>query len=351
MSILGHRGARTRPTRPEPARAGAGRTSVVGMTTASRQIVLRFLAAPTDVGRSGDQVHTGRILEWIDKAAYAQAAAWSGGYAVTVYVGNVRFARPITSGQLVEVTARLVHTGSSSMHIQCDVRAADPVSAEYRHCAECLVVFVSMRDGRPAPVPEWVPESSLEQHESDEAVMRIGLRADIEAAMAEQSYTDATEAAHSTLRFMASPTDVNWGGNVHGGTVMRWIDDAANLCATQWAGTPCTSVYAGGVRFYRPIHIGHVVEVDARLIHTGESTMHVSVHVHSGEPTSPERTLTTHCLTVCASLGLDGAPAPVRQWVPELDEDVALDAHARQLIGLRARGSRTEGRPAGNPPR
>ncbi|HHX85520.1 MAG TPA: acyl-CoA thioesterase [Actinomycetales bacterium] len=313
------------------------------MTTSPRQTVLRFLAAPTDVGQSGDQVHTGRILEWIDKAAYAQAAAWSGGYAVTVYVGNVRFSRAITSGQIVEVTARLVHTGSSSMHIQCDVRAADPITSDYRHCAECLVVFVSMRDGRPAPVPEWVPESSLERHESDEAVMRIGLRKDIERAMAEQTYSDASVAPHTSLRFLASPTDVNWGGNVHGGTVMRWIDDAANLCASQWSGTPCTSVYAGGVRFYRPIHIGHVVEVDARLIHTGSSTMHVSVHVHSGEPTSPDRTLTTHCLTVCASLGLEGTPTAVRPWEPTTDEDVALDAHARHLIRLRARGQRATG--------
>ena len=65
---------------------------------------LRFLAAPTDVADlGGTAVAGGRVLEWIDKAAYACAVGWSGGYCVTAYVGNITFARPIHSGDLVEV--------------------------------------------------------------------------------------------------------------------------------------------------------------------------------------------------------------------------------------------------------
>lgn len=309
------------------------------MAQPPRQTTLRFLAAPTDVGLQG-KVHTGRILEWIDKAAYAQAAAWGGTYAVTAYVGNISFAGFIESGEVVEVSARLVHTGTSSMHIQCEVRSADPITLEYHHHAECLIIFIAMAEGRPTPVPQFVPESSMERFESEEAVMRIALRKDIEQAMAQQTYTDAGTAPRTSLRFLSAPSDVNWGGRVHGGIAMRWIDDAANLCATQWAGTPCTSVYAGGVRFYRPIQIGHVVEVEARLLHTGRRTMHISVHVSSGPPTSSERELTTHCLTVSSSLGLDGEFQDVPAWEPVSDEDERLDAHARDLIDLRSRRPR-----------
>lgn len=307
--------------------------------TPSHETVLRFLASPTDVG-SGTQVHTGRILEWIDKAGYALAAAWSGGYAVTAYVGNVRFSRPVASGEIVEVSTRLVHTGSTSMHIQCDVRAGDPTAPDLRHCAECLVVFIAVSDGVPTPVRPWIPASGLELHESDQAVMRIGLRKDIERAMAGQNYSEAGTAPRSTLRFLAAPGDVNWGGNAHGGRIMSWIDDAATLCATAWSGTPCTSVYAGGVRFYHPVRIGHVVEVEARLLHTGQETMHISVHVRSGDPTTAHRplTLTTHCLTVSAALGPDRLPTPVPRWSPASAEDRALDEHARHLIHLRSRG-------------
>ena len=67
-------------------------------------VTLRFLAAPTDVAfLGGTAVAGGRVLEWVDKAAYACAVGWSAGYGVTAYVGNVNFARPISSGDLVEV--------------------------------------------------------------------------------------------------------------------------------------------------------------------------------------------------------------------------------------------------------
>ncbi len=48
------------------------------------------MAAPTDVAAiGGTALAGGRVLEWIDKAAYACAVGWSGGYCVTAYVGNV----------------------------------------------------------------------------------------------------------------------------------------------------------------------------------------------------------------------------------------------------------------------
>ena len=68
--------------------------------SASGAITLRFLASPTDAGQSGS-VSAGRVLEWIDKAGYAAAARWSGTYAVTAYVGNVRFTRPVEDAAMM----------------------------------------------------------------------------------------------------------------------------------------------------------------------------------------------------------------------------------------------------------
>ena len=53
------------------------------------------------------------------------------------------------------------------------------------------------------------------------------MRSDIEEAMATQRYTDAGRRPEDRARFLAAPTDVNLGGKVHGGIVMRWIDEAA----------------------------------------------------------------------------------------------------------------------------
>ena len=119
------------------------------MTEKDSHIVLRFLAAPMDITYGGT-VHGGKLLEWIDKAGYACAAGWSGRYCVTVYVGDVRFARPVAIGELVEVEARLVHTGRTSMHILVVVSSADPKSGEYTEATRCITVFVAVDgDGRP----------------------------------------------------------------------------------------------------------------------------------------------------------------------------------------------------------
>ena len=92
-------------------------------------MTLRFLAAPTDVGHSGS-VDAGTVLEWVDKAAYAAAVGWAKSYCVTAYVGNIHFADPVNSGDMVEVTATIVYTagppctsGPSSPPV---TRRADP---------------------------------------------------------------------------------------------------------------------------------------------------------------------------------------------------------------------------------
>ena len=305
--------------------------------TPGREQTLRFLAAPTDAGYSGS-VTGGRVMEWIDRAGYACAVGWSGRYCVTVYVGNVRFTRRVAIGDLVEATARLVYTGRSSMHILVTVRSGSPRGHELEPATECLMVFVAVgEDGRPTPVPELPDGDDEDMAQKDAAVRRIDVRARISAAMAEQSYTEAGTAPRVVLRFLAAPSDVNWGGKVHGGIVMRWIDEAAHVLVTQWIGDAANvAVYAGGVRFYQPLRIGDLVEVEARLIYTGRTSMHVSVHVRSGSPAGVERRLTTHCLIVFVALTPDGRSTAARTWQPTTEEDVNLFEHAQHLIELRS---------------
>jgi 4-hydroxybenzoyl-CoA thioesterase len=277
------------------------------------------------------------VLEWIDKAGYACAVGWSGSYSVTAYVGNVRFSRPVMVGELVEVTARLVHTGRSSMHILVVVRSGDLAAGIFTDATESLIVFVAVSSaGRPIAVTEWVPTDDEDKRRQHIARRRIALRSDIETAMVAQRYTDEGTAPKTMLRFLAAPTDVNWGGKVHGGIVMRWIDEAAHVLATSWTGSHSNvAVYAGGVRFYRPLLIGDLVEVEARLVHTGSTSMHISVHVRSGDASAGVLELTTHCLIVFVALDSEKNAIAAPVWTPVSAEDMALEAHALHLIELR----------------
>ena len=84
-----------------------------------------------------------------------------------------------------------------------------------------------------------------------------------------------------TFQFISEPSDVNFGGKVHGGAVMKWIDQTAFACASSWAEGYCVTIYAGGIRFYKPILIGNLVKVVAKVIYTGKTSIHIAVDVFS----------------------------------------------------------------------
>ena len=299
------------------------------------QTIHRFLVEPADAGIVG-VVDGGRLLEWIDKAAYAAAAKWSGRDCATAYVGNVHLDRPISAGELVELNACVVYTGRTSMHILVTVYSSDPARAKSFQSAQCAIVLVAVDDdGKPVEVPPWTPATMLEMQRHRQARVRIAMRKRIEGAMAAESYTAAGTGPRATLRFLAAPTDVHSCGKVHGGRVMRWIDEAAYVCGSDWTGAQVITSYIAGIRFCRPIDVGHVVEVTARIIHTGPRSIHSSVHVSTTDIDGGQPCLAAHGLAVLVSLDERGKARPVPQWEPRSDEDHRLRQHARHLIELR----------------
>ena len=301
----------------------------------SHETIHRFRVEPADVGVFG-VVDGGKLLEWIDGAGYAAAAQWSGRYCVTASVGNIHLDRPIGVDELVEMHASLVYTGRSSMHILITVCSSDPTRAKASQTSQCPIIFVAVDDtGNPVEVPPWTPVTMLELQRQRQARVRILMRKRIEGAMAAESYTAAGTARHAALRFLAAPTDVNWGGKVHGGRVMRWIDEAAYVCGADWTGAQVITSYIAGIRFYRPIIIGRVIEVTARIIHTGPRSIHQSIHVTTTDTDGGQSCLVARGLAVVVSLDERGEARPVRKWEPDSDEDHRLDQHARHLIELR----------------
>ncbi len=138
-----------------------------------------------------------------------------------------------------------------------------------------------------------------------------------------------------TLRFLAEPTDVNFGGKVHGGTAMKWIDLAAYACAAGWSGKYCVTAYAGAVQFVRAIHVGNIVEVEAKLVYTGRSSMHILLEVRAGDPKTSTRHTTTRCMVIMVAVDDAGEPTEIPEWKPETDEDKRLRESALKLIELR----------------
>ena len=132
-----------------------------------------------------------------------------------------------------------------------------------------------------------------------------------------------------TLRFLAEPSTINFGGKVHGGTVMKWIDEAGYACATRWAKRYCVTVSVGSIRFQRPIMIGDLVEVQARLAHTGSTSMNIAVEARAGDMTTGQMEVITECVVVFVAVDPNGKALPVEPWLPETPGDIALAQHVR----------------------
>jgi acyl-CoA hydrolase len=132
-------------------------------------------------------VHGGVVMNWIDQAGYAAAVGWSGRYSVTVAVGGIRFVAPVRISDLVSVSAKLVHTGTTSMHFAVDVRARDPMGGDWRLCTHCVIVFVALdaAEGAPVPVPAWAPQTDEDRRMTEYALKVMELGKGIERTIAD----------------------------------------------------------------------------------------------------------------------------------------------------------------------
>ncbi|MCV2884732.1 acyl-CoA thioesterase [Aestuariibacter sp. AA17] len=149
-------------------------------------------------------------------------------------------------------------------------------------------------------------------------------------------------AQHRTdFRFLAEPTDVNFGGKVHGGMVMKWIDQASYACAAQWSKHYCVTVSANAIRFIKPILVGQLVWLSARIVHTGNTSMHIYVVVRAGDPKEDKVYVTNRCFITFMALDEAGKPVSVPEFTAQNKEDKMLEQvvvrakdFAKQLDGV-----------------
>lgn len=138
-----------------------------------------------------------------------------------------------------------------------------------------------------------------------------------------------------TFQFISEPGDVNYGGKVHGGAVMKWIDQSGYACASSWAEGYCVTLYVGGIRFFKPIQIGSLVKIVARVIYTGSTSIHIACDVFSRKITEHKFEKTTHCVIVFVAIDEHGKPRPSKKWTPHTDHEIALEKYAKRLMELR----------------
>ena len=106
---------------------------------------------------------------------------------------------------------------------------------------------------------------------------------------------------------------------------MKWIDQASYACTAQWSKRYCVTVSANAIRFIRPILVGQLISVHARIVHTGKSSMHIYVVVRAGDPKDEKIVVTNRCFITFMAVDEAGYPVEVLKFTAETEEDKQLE--------------------------
>jgi len=138
---------------------------------------------------------------------------------------------------------------------------------------------------------------------------------------------------------LMTPEDANPAGNVHGGVIMRLIDNAGGTAAARHARSNVVTASIDRLNFHSPVFIGDFVTLKASLNMVGKSSMEVGVRVEAENLITGEVRHTASAYLTFVALDVQGRPAVVPPLVLETE-----DEHRRNREAQARRQTRIEER-------
>ncbi len=139
-----------------------------------------------------------------------------------------------------------------------------------------------------------------------------------------------------TSHALMLPEHANHMGHVHGGWIMKLVDENGGLAATRHSRRTVVTVAVEGMVFHRPVVVGSVLQFDARLVWAGRTSMEVEVKVSHEDPIADTLELVHTARMVYVALGSDHRPAPVPPLRTTTPEEDALYREAEERKAARS---------------
>jgi acyl-CoA hydrolase len=134
------------------------------------------IVLPNDTNRLGNMMG-GRLLHLMDKCAAISAQRHANRVCVTAGVDNVEFQSPIEEGEVVIIESHVNRAFRSSMEVELNVRAENPLDETHRTCNRAFYTYVALdEDEDTVPVPDVEPQSEDERERYDAAAKRRDIR-------------------------------------------------------------------------------------------------------------------------------------------------------------------------------
>ena len=128
-------------------------------------------------------------------------------------------------------------------------------------------------------------------------------------------------ASHISIAQLMQPEHANNLGNVHGGWIMKLVDEAGALACMRHAQRRVVTVAVDSLVFREPIKIGDLIILNAEVTYTGRTSMEAEVQVIAENPITGERTHTNTAYLVYVALDNEGHPTTIPALITETDEE------------------------------
>ena len=132
-------------------------------------------------------------------------------------------------------------------------------------------------------------------------------------------------ASRISIAQLMQPEHANNLGNVHGGWIMKLVDEAGALACMRHAQKRVVTVAVDSLVFREPIKIGDLIILNAEVTYAGRTSMEAEVQVIAENPISGERTHTNNAYLVYVALDDTGRPSSVPELILETDGPDSAD--------------------------
>ncbi len=124
-----------------------------------------------------------------------------------------------------------------------------------------------------------------------------------------------------TLAVGMNPADANPLGDVHGGVIMKLVDEAGGICAIRHARRPTVTVTMDSMTFLSPVRVGDLLTLRASVNWIGRTSIEVGIRVEAENVLTGEVTHTNSAYAVYVALDDEGRPTPVPPLILDTEQD------------------------------
>jgi uncharacterized protein (TIGR00369 family) len=125
-----------------------------------------------------------------------------------------------------------------------------------------------------------------------------------------------------------SQQDANLAGNVHGGTIMKLIDNTAGIVAVRHTGRQTVTASIDRLDFHCPVYIGDLLRVTASINYIGNTSMEIGVRVEAEDIRTGEARHTASAYLTYVCLDENGKPMPVPPIMFESEDEIRRNREA-----------------------